>query len=144
LVGSPVPSLGMSWNAGAQRFKGYLAEEVIGQNFSLFYTDEERQAGTPVRALRVAAEAGKFEAEGWRVRKEGTRFWAHVVIDPMRDEAGQLIGYAKVTRDISERKVAQESERRYREVQVELAHANRAATRIHQSRVPDCRHRHSR
>jgi PAS domain S-box-containing protein len=118
----------VSWNAGAQRFKGYLAEEVIGQNFSLFYTDEARQAGIPVRALRMAAEAGKFEDEGWRVRKDGTRFWAHVVIDPIRNDVGQLIGYAKITRDITERKVAQERERRNRELQVELAHANRAAT----------------
>lgn len=118
----------VSWNAGAQRFKEYLAEEVIGQNFSLFYTDEERQAGIPVRALRMAAEAGKFEAEGWRVRKNGTRFWANVVIDSIRNDAGQLIGYAKITRDITEQKIARESERRYREVQAELAHANRAAT----------------
>jgi PAS domain S-box-containing protein len=118
----------VSWNAGAQRCKGYLAEEVIGQNFSLFYTGEERQAGIPVRALRIAAETGKFRAEGWRVRKDGTRFWAHVVIDSIRNDAGQLIGYAKVTRDFTEQKVALESERRFREVQVQLARANRAAT----------------
>lgn len=118
----------LSWNAGAQRFKGYSAEEAIGQNFSVFYTDKDRQAGIPVRALRTAAEAGKFEVEGWCVRKDGTRFWAHVVIDAIRNDAGQLMGYAKVTRDISEQKVAQESERHYREIQLELAHTNRVAS----------------
>jgi len=105
----------VSWNTGAQRFKGYLPSEVIGQHFSLFYTDEDRQAGIPARALRVAAEEGKFEAEGWRVRKDGTRFWAHVVIDAIRSDAGQLIGYAKITRDITERKVAQEALRKSEE-----------------------------
>ena len=105
----------VSWNSGAQRFKGYVAKEVIGRHFSLFYTDEDRQAGIPARALRVAAEEGKFEAEGWRVRKDGTRFWAHVVIDAIRNDAGQLLGYAKVTRDITDRKVAQEALRKSEE-----------------------------
>jgi PAS domain S-box-containing protein len=105
----------VSWNTGAERFKGYLAKEVIGQHFSLFYTDADRQAGLPDRVLRMAAEAGKFEAEGWRVRKDGTRFWAHVVIDPITNDAGQLIGYAKVTRDITERKAAQEALRKSEE-----------------------------
>ncbi len=105
----------VSWNTGAERFKRYLAKEVIGQHFSLFYTDADRQAGLPDRVLGVAAEAGKFEAEGWRVRKDGTRFWAHVVIDPITNDAGQLIGYAKVTRDITERKAAQEALRKSEE-----------------------------
>ncbi len=96
-----------SWNAGAQRFKGYAADEIIGEHFSRFYTAEDRATGFPGRALRIAAEQGRFEAEGWRVRKDGTRFWASVVIDPVRDEGGTLIGFAKVTRDISDKKEAE-------------------------------------
>ncbi|CAB3856317.1 Blue-light-activated protein [Achromobacter aegrifaciens] len=92
-----------SWNAGAQRFKGYEASEIVGQHFSRFYTEEDRAARVPQRALETASHEGRFEAEGWRVRKDGTRFWASVVIDPIRDAAGQLIGFAKVTRDITEK-----------------------------------------
>jgi len=98
-----------SWNAGAQRFKGYRADEIIGQHFSRFYTDEDRAAGVPERALRTAAEEGKFEAEGWRVRKDGTRFWCSVVIDPVIDEDGDLIGFAKITRDVTESREAQQA-----------------------------------
>src|SRR5215212_2932495 len=97
-----------SWNRGAQRFKGYTEEEIIGQHFSRFYTDEDRQTGLPLRALETAAREGRFETEGWRVRKDGTRMWAHVVIDAIHDPSGTLIGFAKITRDISERKKAQE------------------------------------
>src|SRR4051812_30406669 len=97
-----------SWNAGAQRFKGYTPDEIIGEHFSRFYTEEDRQTNLPKRALETAAREGRFEQEGWRVRKDGTRFWAHVVIDPIRDEHGTLIGFAKITRDITERKKAQE------------------------------------
>jgi PAS domain S-box-containing protein len=95
-----------SWNAGAQRFKGYEASEIIGQRFSRFYTDEDRAAGLPEHGLEKAATEGRYETEGWRVRKDGTRFWAHVIIDPIRDPSGELIGYAKVTRDLTERKLA--------------------------------------
>jgi PAS domain S-box-containing protein len=98
-----------SWNAGAQRFKGYTPREIIGQHFSRFYTDKDRAENLPARALETSAREGKFEAEGWRVRKDGTRFWAHVVIDPIRDESGRLIGYAKITRDLTERKAAEET-----------------------------------
>ena len=108
----------VSWNSGAERLKGYTAGEIIGQSFSRFYLPEDKQAGLPEKALRTAREAGRFHAEGWRVRKDGTRFWATVVVDPIHDESGKLIGFAKVTRDITERQLAQqtllESEQRYR------------------------------
>jgi PAS domain S-box-containing protein len=104
-----------SWNAGAERFKGYTAEEIVGQHFSRFYGAEDRAAGLPQRALDAAAREGRFETEGWRVRKDGTRFWAHVVIDPVRDERGALIGFAKVTRDWTERMLAREELRRSEE-----------------------------
>jgi PAS domain S-box-containing protein len=108
----------LSWNSGAARLKGYSPEEIIGKPFSQFYTPEDREAGVPVRALETAREQGRFLAEGWRVRKDGTRFWASVVIDAIRDPDGKLIGFAKVTRDITDRQEAQqlliESERRYR------------------------------
>ncbi len=93
-----------SWNRGAQRFKGYTDDEIIGEHFSRFYTDEDRTSGLPAKALRTAATEGRFEAEGWRVRKDGTCFWAHVVIDPIRGEHGELIGFAKITRDVTERR----------------------------------------
>ena len=104
-----------SWNPGARRFKGYEADEIIGRNFSTFYTEEDRAAGAPQAALRTAAEEGVFENEGWRVRKDGSRFWAHVVIDPIRSPAGELIGFAKITRDLTERRAADESLRRSEE-----------------------------
>jgi PAS domain S-box-containing protein len=107
-----------SWNTGAQRFKGYAADEIIGQHFSRFYTEEDQAAGLPARALRIAVEEGKFEAEGWRVRKDGSRFWCSVLIDPVLDEDGSLIGYAKITRDVTEsaeaQQALQESEQRFR------------------------------
>ena len=96
-----------SWNAGARRAKGYAADEIIGQHFSRFYSEEDRAQQVPQEALRTARESGRFEAEGWRYRKDGSRFWASVIIDPVRDPAGTLIGYAKVTRDLTERRDAQ-------------------------------------
>jgi PAS domain S-box-containing protein len=96
-----------NWNTGAHHLKGYSEAEIVGQHFSRFYTDEDRVSGLPVRALRTAAEEGRFEQEGWRVRKDGTRFWAHVIVDSIRNEAGELIGYAKVTRDLTEKREAQ-------------------------------------
>ncbi|WP_425324337.1 PAS domain S-box protein, partial [Methylobacterium frigidaeris] len=98
-----------NWNSGARRIKGYEAGEIVGTHFSRFYTDEDRASGVPARALATAAGSGKFEAEGWRVRRDGTRFWASVVIDPIIGEDGRLVGFAKVTRDITERKRAQEA-----------------------------------
>ena len=99
----------ISWNAGAERIKGYAADEIIGQHFSRFYTERDRAAGMPARALYTATQEGRFEAEGWRVRKDGSMFWANVVIDPIRDERGELIGFAKITRDATERRDAQEA-----------------------------------
>src|SRR5262245_12533737 len=96
-----------NWNAGAQRMKGYKADEIVGAHFSTFYTEEDRRAGLPALALEKAKRDGKFETEGWRVRKDGGRFWASVVIDPVRDEQDQLIGFAKITRDITEQREAQ-------------------------------------
>ena len=104
-----------NWNTGAERIKGYLASEIVGQHFERFYTDEDRAAGAPARALETAIRKGGFESEGQRVRKDGTRFWASVVINPIRDKAGQLLGFAKVTRDISERKQATEALQRAQE-----------------------------
>ena len=97
-----------TWNPGAQRFKGYTAKEIIGQHFSRFYTEEDRKIGLPTRALETASREGKFEAEGWRVRKDGSRFWAYVVIDPIRGPSRELVGFAKITRDLTERKAAEQ------------------------------------
>jgi PAS domain S-box-containing protein len=97
-----------NWNVGGERIKGYSAEEIVGQHFSRFYTPVDQAAGKPARALEIALETGHYEEEGWRVRKDGSFFWASVVIDPIRNDAGELIGFAKITRDISERKEAQE------------------------------------
>jgi PAS domain S-box-containing protein len=97
-----------SWNAGAERIKGYRSEEIIGQHFSRFYPTEDVERGKPAHELKVAAERGRFEDEGWRIRKDGSRFWANVVITALRDGAGRLRGFAKVTRDITEHKRTQE------------------------------------
>jgi PAS domain S-box-containing protein len=96
-----------NWNAGAQRIKGYRADEIMGRHFSVFYTDADRASGLPQEVLRIARETGRYEAEAWRVRKGGDLFWANVVVDPIHDETGQLIGFAKITRDMTERREAQ-------------------------------------
>jgi PAS domain S-box-containing protein len=111
-----------SWNSGAQRIKGYTTQEIVGQHFSRFYPEADRAASEPARALRTALESGRYEAEGWRIRKDGTLFWANVVIDPVRDPQGVLIGYAKVTRDITERRTAQAALQRAQE---QLTHSQK-------------------
>jgi PAS domain S-box-containing protein len=92
-----------SWNSGAQRIKKYTAEEIIGKHFSQFYTKEDAEAGLPAKVLETAATTGHYEGEGWRVRKDGSQFWSSVVVTPLRDEAGELIGYSKITRDVTDR-----------------------------------------
>ena len=104
-----------SWNAGAKRFKGYDESEILGENFSHFYTPEDRNAGLPQRALEAARREGRFESEGWRVRKDGSRFWALAVVDPIRDNSGRLIGFAKITRDLTERRKAESALRENQE-----------------------------
>jgi PAS domain S-box-containing protein len=99
----------VSWNTGARHIKGYEETEVIGRHFSLFYTAEDRERGHPAHELEIAVREGRYEEEGWRVRKDGSRFWANVVITPLRNEHGVLVGFAKVTRDLSERRAAEEN-----------------------------------
>jgi PAS domain S-box-containing protein len=98
----------VSWNAGAERLKGYEAEEIVGKHFSIFYPPEARESGHPERELRTALECGRYEEENWRVRKDGTRIWANVVLTPIRDRDDRLLGFAKVTRDLSERRKLEE------------------------------------
>lgn len=101
----------LTWNLGAQRIKGYAADEIIGRHFSAFYTADERNEGRPWRLLRWAADHGRFEDEGWRVRKDGSRFWANVIVTALADEAGVPYAFAKVTRDLTERRAAEEQQR---------------------------------
>ncbi|HKG91403.1 MAG TPA: PAS domain S-box protein [Gemmatimonadaceae bacterium] len=108
----------LSWNAGAERIKGYSADEIVGKHFSIFYPHEKIAQDFPQYELEVAGRTGRFEDEGWRLRKDGTRFWANVVITALRDDTGRLVGFAKVTRDLSERRIAEDalraSEERFR------------------------------
>jgi PAS domain S-box-containing protein len=104
-----------SWNAGAQHIKGYLPHEIVGEHFSRFYTEEDRATDEPQKALNVAAREGRFEKEGWRIRKDGTRFMAHVVIDAIHDDNGELIGFAKIARDITEQKLTERTLEKARE-----------------------------
>ena len=110
-----------SWNIGGQRIKGYLPQEIVGQHFSRFYTPADRSNGRPARALKIAREQGRYEEEGWRVRKDGTFFWASVVIDAIKED-GRLIGFAKITRDITERR---ESALKLERIQKQLAESQK-------------------
>jgi len=111
-----------SWNAGAERIKGYKAREIIGRNFADFFTPQDREAGIPANALRVARDTGRYESEGWRLRRDGSRFWALAVIDAVRDESGTLLGFAKITRDMTERR---EAELRLARAQEQLAQSQK-------------------
>jgi PAS domain S-box-containing protein len=111
-----------SWNPGAERLKGYKAEEIIGRHFSIFYTKPDLDAKKPERELETAARTGKYEEEGWRLRKDGTVFWASVVLSAIRDEDGELLGFAKVTRDLTERRAQEE---KLRHAVEELTKSNR-------------------
>src|SRR6202163_1709555 len=104
-----------TWNAGTERINGYSAQEIIGQPFSIFYTGEDAASGKPERDLEVAAKEGRTEDEGWRVRKDGSRFWANVIITAINDKDGRPIGYSKVTRDLTDRKRAEETLRQSEE-----------------------------
>jgi len=130
-----------NWNRGAQRIKGYRTEEIVGQHFSCFHTEDDRAANVPQQSLEIAARDGRYEAEAWRLRKDGSRFLANVVIDALRNDSGQLIGFAKITRDITERVqaareleearislVKSQAEEALHRVQAELAHVARVAT----------------
>jgi len=116
-----------SWNTGAQRIKGYAVSEIIGKHFSIFYPEEDLRAGKPERELEVAAREGRFEDEGWRLRKDGSRFWANVIISAIRDESGELIGFGKVTRDYTERIKVSEVLRK------EVAERTEAQRKLHDS-----------
>src|SRR5918993_984127 len=98
----------LTWNAGAAHLKGYHAHEIIGRHFSSFYPPDDIAAGKPEMELVVAARDGRFEDEGWRIRKNGSRFWANVIVTALRDESGTVVGFAKVTRDLTERRAAEE------------------------------------
>ncbi|MFL5620969.1 MAG: PAS domain-containing sensor histidine kinase [Gemmatimonadaceae bacterium] len=114
-----------TWNTGAERIKGYRAEEIVGRHFSIFYPEEKVAEGFPQYELDVAAREGRFEDEGWRIRKDGSRFWADVVITALRNPAGELVGFAKVTRDLTERRAAEEQARRLAAEQAARVEAER-------------------
>lgn len=113
-----------TWNAGARRIKQYTASEIIGKHFSIFYPEQDKRNGKPQWELEVAQKEGRFEDEGWRIRKDGSRFWANVIITALRDRSGDLVGFGKVTRDFTERMEAKEalarSERALRELSLHL------------------------
>ena len=111
----------LTWNSAAERLKGWKANEIIGQSFTRFYPPEDLSRGKTEMELKTARETGRFEDEGWRVRKDGSRFWANVVITALRDKEGRLVGFGKVTRDLSERRQAEEKLRKQTEEIMEMA-----------------------
>lgn len=117
----------LTWNIGAERIKGYAAPEIVGKHFSVFYPPDAVESGWPAHELEVASKVGRFEDEGWRVRKDGSRFWANVVITALRDEAGVLQGFAKVTRDLTERKLSEEQARQLARSEAARSEAEAAA-----------------
>lgn len=116
-----------TWNAGAERIKQYKASEIIGKHFSIFYPEEDKQHGKPSWELIIARHEGKFEDEGWRIRKDGSRFWANVIITAVKDRSGKLLGFAKVTRDITAKMEAQQALKR------EIAERRAAQMQLHKS-----------
>ncbi len=119
-----------TWNKSAERIKGYKNSEIIGRHFSIFYPEEDRRARKPQQELEIAAKEGRLEDEGWRIRKDGSRFWANVIITALRDDTGRLIGFGKVTRDFTERIRADQALRREveerREAQRKLQHSEKS------------------
>src|SRR5438132_1001862 len=111
----------LTWNSGAERLKGWKASEIVGQNFVRFYPPEDVAKGKTEMELRIAKEEGRFEDEGWRVRKDGSRFWANVIIIPLRDKEGRMRGFGKITRDLSERREAEEKVKKQAQEIMEMA-----------------------
>jgi PAS domain S-box-containing protein len=123
----------MTWNVGAQKTKGYSADEIVGKHFSIFYTPEDRKAGKPERVLETVRREGRFEEESWRVRKDGSRFWASVVVSALRNDTGQIVGFAKVTRDLTTRLEAEENRRHLVREQTAREVAEDGERRLHES-----------
>ena len=123
-----------TWNLGAERIKGYRASEIIGKHFSIFYPEEDLRSGKPQMELRVATAVGRFEDEGWRLRKDGSRFWANVIISALRDPSGNLQGFSKITRDITERMLALEALRKTnQELREEIGRRTQAESKLQES-----------
>jgi PAS domain S-box-containing protein len=122
-----------TWNSGAERMKGYAASEILGKSFAVFFSEEDVRNGKPARELEIARTTGRFEEEGWRTRKDGTRFWANVVVTPLRDAHRQLIGFSKITRDLTARREAEETERALVREQIARVEAERTQRRLRES-----------
>jgi PAS domain S-box-containing protein len=122
----------LSWNAGAERIKGYRADEIIGKHYGTFFTPEDRDRAEPERELTTAI-TGRFEVDAWRVRRDGTRFWANVILTPMHDDSGELVGFAKITRDLTERRHREEERARFLQVEEALRVRDEFYTRTQKS-----------